>query len=63
MRINKFVFPVLLLLIFFGVIALGVAGGYWETQGGGGRHQLQAPTPSAEPISQMSDWMVVTWQG
>jgi len=62
MRINKFAFPVLLLLIFFGIIALGVAGGYWETQGGG-RHQMQAPGPLAVPISQLSDGLVVTWQG
>jgi hypothetical protein len=58
MRINKWFFPVLLLLIFFGVIALGVAAGYWDSQGGRGRHQLTAPTPIAE----IDEGMVVTWQ-
>jgi hypothetical protein len=63
MRINKYVFPVLLLLICFGVIALGVVAGYWETQGGGGRHHLLSPTPAAGTTPEMNDWMVVTWQG
>jgi hypothetical protein len=61
MRINKFVFPLVLLLIFFGVIALGVAAGYWDTNGGGGRHRLVAPTPTAG-LDLQTGGMVVTWQ-
>ncbi len=37
MRINKFLFPLILLVIFIDVIALGMALGYWETKGGRGR--------------------------
>ncbi len=36
MRINKFLFPIILLIIFFGVIALGMAAGYWDSEGGRG---------------------------
>lgn len=41
MRINKFLFPLILLTVFMGVILLGMAVGFWETEGGG-RHQRQS---------------------
>ena len=47
MRINKFLFPLILLVIFIDVIALGMALGYWETKGGRGRgpqSEILAPT-------------------
>ena len=44
MRINKYLFPLILLVIFFGVIALGLAAGYWETEGGG-RHRSESALP------------------
>ncbi len=44
MRINKFLFPIILLIIFLGVIALGMMAGYWKTKGGRGR-QSQIPAP------------------
>ncbi len=46
MRINKYLYPVILLIIFFGVIALGVAAGYWETKGGRGRYQHESALPA-----------------
>ena len=45
MRINKFLFPIILLIIFFGVIALGMAAGYWDSEGGRGRHQVESEIP------------------
>jgi hypothetical protein len=47
MRINKYLFPILLLVIFLGVIALGMAAGYWETKGGGRRQHESAPQEAA----------------
>jgi hypothetical protein len=38
MRINKSLFPLILLVIFIDTIALGMALGYWKTKGGG-RHR------------------------
>ncbi len=35
MRVNKFIFPLILLAIFLGIIVLSMAANYWETQGGG----------------------------
>lgn len=35
MRIHRAVFPFLLLLIFFGVIALAIAAGFWQPGHGG----------------------------
>ena len=38
MRVHRTLFPILLLLIFFGVIALGIAAGFWQPgQGGHGQ--------------------------
>ena len=48
MKINRFAFPVILLAVFFLVIAVGMISGYWQTQGGGRRgHSAtpMAPTP------------------
>ena len=47
MRINKYLFPILLLVIFLGVIALGMAAGYWETKGGGRRGHESALAEAA----------------
>ena len=63
MRINKFLFPALLLFIFFGVIALGMVAGYWEPKGGG-RHQHESALPyqavtQALDASIRSEW---PWQ-
>jgi hypothetical protein len=44
MRINKYLFPLILLIIFLGVIALGMAAGYWETEGGG-RYRSESALP------------------
>lgn len=62
MRINKYLFPILLLVIFLGVIALGMAAGYWETKGGG-RRQHESALPEA-PLVQTADIVegsLVTW--
>lgn len=59
MRINKYLFPVILLLVFFGVIALGMAAGYWETKGGRGRYQHESTlaTPAqVQPLTIDSIW-------
>ena len=51
MRINKFLFPLFLLIIFLGIIALGVAAGYWQTKGGGGHgHESGVLVPAAAQI-------------
>lgn len=36
MRVNKFIFPFILLIIFFAIILLGMFAGYWETKSGRG---------------------------
>ena len=41
MRIKQYLFPVMLLAVFFLVIAVGMASGYWQTQGGGRRGHAQ----------------------
>jgi hypothetical protein len=61
MRISKYVFPLLLLVIFFGVIALGAAAGLLESGSGGGRHQRVAPAPAAEAGHQIGEEMALTW--
>ncbi len=46
MRINKFLFPLILLVIFIDAIALGMALGYWETKvgrGHGSHSEIWAP--------------------
>ncbi len=47
MYINKYLFPIILLVVFLGVIALGMMAGYWETKGGGGRRQHESTAPEA----------------
>ena len=42
MKIKQHLFPVILLAVFFLVIALGMASGYWQTQGGGRRGRTSA---------------------
>ena len=37
MKIKQHLFPIILLAVFFLVIAVGMASGYWQTQGGGRR--------------------------
>jgi hypothetical protein len=50
MRINKFLFPLILLVIFIDTIALGMALGYWKTKGGGRHHHDSGTlTPIAVP--------------
>ncbi|NOR84318.1 MAG: hypothetical protein GQ526_12590 [Ardenticatenales bacterium] len=46
MRIKKFFFPIILLIIFLGVIVLGMAAGYWETKGDGCRHRTESQIPN-----------------
>jgi hypothetical protein len=48
MKIQRYLFPVVLLATFFLVIALGITSGYWQTQGSGRRGQSLAP---ASPTS------------
>lgn len=64
MKINKFLFPTILLIIFLGVIALGVAAGYWETKGGGGRHRAepQIPNPILVQTMDISESGESPWQ-
>jgi hypothetical protein len=51
MRISKFLFPLILLVIFINTIALGMALGYWETKGGGRRGPHSGdPTPVAVSV-------------
>ena len=59
MRINKFLFPLILLVIFIDVIALGMALGYWETKGGRGRgpqSEILIPTTVSVEIQTISDF-------
>jgi len=59
MRIKKFIFPLILLVIFIGVIALGMALGYWQTKGGRGRgpqSEILAPTTVSMEIQTISDF-------
>jgi hypothetical protein len=35
-----------LLIIFLGVIVLGMAAGYWETKGDGCRHRTESQIPN-----------------
>ena len=42
MKIKQHLFPVILLTVFFLVIAMGMASGYWQTQGGGRRGHADA---------------------
>ncbi|MEA3308640.1 MAG: hypothetical protein U9Q70_03895 [Chloroflexota bacterium] len=35
MHVNKFIFPLILLVIFLGIIILSMVVGYWETQASG----------------------------
>jgi len=44
MKINRFLFPVILLVAFSLVIALGIVSGYWQTKGGGRRGHSAVPT-------------------
>ncbi len=53
MKINKFLFPIILLIIFFGVIALGMAAGYWETNRSGGRHRTESQIPNLALVQTM----------
>ena len=56
MKINRFAFPVILLAVFFLVIAVGMISGYWQTQGGGRRGHSAAPmAPSAIVLVQDMD--------
>ena len=50
MKIKQHLFPVILLTVFFLVIALGMARGYWQTQGGGRRGQASAPASVASDM-------------
>ena len=65
MRINKFLFPLILLVIFIDTIALGMAFGYWETKGGGRRgHESRILVPvsvEVRPVSS-SHWEQSLWQ-
>jgi hypothetical protein len=62
MRINKFLFPILLLVIFLGVIALGMAAGFWETKGGGGRqHESALPEAALVQPTDIVESSQVTW--
>jgi len=54
MKIKKFFFPIILLIIFFGVIALGMAAGYWETKGDGGRHRAESQIPNPTLVQTMA---------
>jgi len=65
MRINKFLFPLILLVIFIDTIALGMALGYWETKGGGQRgHDSGILTPVSAEIRPASSfhWEQAPWQ-
>ncbi len=44
MKINKYFSPVILLAVFFLVIAVGMIGGYWQTHGGGRRGHASVPS-------------------
>ena len=63
MQIHKYLFPLILLIIFFGVIALGVAAGYWETEGGG-RHRRESALLNFAWVAELEpteeSW--TTWQ-
>jgi len=59
MRINKFLFPLILLVIFLGVIALGMAAGYWQTKGGGYGQEHESLTPAAI----LTDGRAQRWAG
>ena len=54
MKINRYLLPVIALTIFFLVIALGVAAGYWQTHGGG-RHGGHGEVLWSEPIVRTLD--------
>ncbi len=54
MKINRFAFPVILLGVFFLVIAVGMISGYWQTQGGGRRGHSAAPM-APTPIVLLQD--------
>jgi len=45
MKIKQHLFPVILLAMFFVVIAVGMASGYWQTQGGGRHGHAEAAVP------------------
>ena len=64
MRITKFLFPIILLIIFFGVIALGVAAGFWETKGGRGpgQHESAVPVSALVPTWDIPEKGQATWQ-
>jgi hypothetical protein len=50
MRINRFLFPLILLVVFIDTIALGMALGYWKAKGGGQhRHDSGTLTPITVP--------------
>ena len=42
MKIKRQLFPLILVGMFFLIIALGMAKGYWQTNGGGGRGNRSA---------------------
>ena len=53
MKIKQHFFPVILLVVFFLVIAAGMATGYWQTHGGGGRGRTSAVITDAYETSVM----------
>ncbi len=62
MQINKYLFPILLLVIFLSVIALGMAAGYWETKGGGGRgHETALPEAALVQPTDIVERSQATW--
>ncbi len=64
MKIKKLFFPIILLIIFLGVIALSMAAGYWETRGDGGRHrgESQIPNPTLVQTMEISESGESPWQ-
>jgi hypothetical protein len=55
MKISKFLFPGILLVIFLLVIALGIVSGYWQTQGGGRRGHSAIPTAPVPVVVTLED--------
>ena len=51
MKINRYLFPIILLGVFITIIALGIISGAWQTNGGGRRGQSTLPTaPTVETV-------------